>query len=61
MKTGSKSFFILSITWIAVSLLWFLWIKKHCDRCNMAVFRYGRTDYLNNCEKERTEINIFSL
>ena len=28
MKTSSKSFFILSITWIAVSLLWFLWIKN---------------------------------
>ena len=28
MKTSSRGFFILSITWIMVSLLWFLWIKN---------------------------------
>jgi len=28
MKTGSKALFILSATWIIVSLLWFLWIKS---------------------------------
>ena len=28
MTTSSRGFFILSITWIMVSLLWFLWIKN---------------------------------
>ena len=28
MKTGSTGFLVLSIVWIAVSLLWFLWIKS---------------------------------
>ena len=28
MKTSSRGFFILSITWIIVSLLWFIWIKN---------------------------------
>lgn len=28
MKTSSKTLFILSITWIIVSLLWFLWVKN---------------------------------
>jgi len=28
MKTSSKALFILSITWIIVSLLWFLWVKN---------------------------------
>ena len=28
MKTSSKALFILSITWIIVSLLWFLWAKN---------------------------------
>lgn len=28
MKTSSKGLFILSIIWIVVSLMWFLWIKN---------------------------------
>jgi len=28
MKVSSKALFILSVTWIVVSLLWFLWIKN---------------------------------
>ncbi|MEE1125964.1 MAG: hypothetical protein U0L18_08560 [Acutalibacteraceae bacterium] len=28
MKTSSTGLFILSITWIIVSLLWFLWVKN---------------------------------
>ncbi len=28
MKTSSKALFILSITWIILSLIWFLWIKN---------------------------------
>lgn len=29
MKTGTKALFILSITWLIVSLLWFLWIRNN--------------------------------
>ena len=28
MKTSSKALFILSITWIILSFIWFLWIKN---------------------------------
>jgi len=28
MRTGSTGLFILAITWLAVSLLWFLWVKN---------------------------------
>ena len=28
MKISSTGYFVLSITWIIVSLLWFLWIKS---------------------------------
>jgi len=28
MKTSSKALFFLSLTWIIVSLLWFLWVKN---------------------------------
>lgn len=28
MKTGSTGLFILAVTWIVVSLLWFLWVKN---------------------------------
>ena len=28
VKTGSTGFLVLSVTWILVSLLWFLWIKS---------------------------------
>ena len=29
MKTSSKALYILGITWIFVSLLWFLWVKNN--------------------------------
>ena len=28
MKTSSKALFMLSATWMIVSLLWFLWVKN---------------------------------
>ncbi len=28
MKISSKALFILSITWIVVSLIWFIWVKN---------------------------------
>ena len=28
MKIGSTGLFILAITWIIVSLLWFFWVKN---------------------------------
>ena len=28
VKTGSTGFLVLSVTWLLVSLLWFLWIKS---------------------------------
>ena len=28
MKTGSRGLFILAITWMVVSFIWFFWVKN---------------------------------